>query len=836
MRHLSYAVGMLMLGCVACSDNLTLEVQVVTSIVPGAEFNSVEIERLEPTSPYDGAAVLERVQTRASFGDDFVHGFRVAAFSDFEAGDQVVQVRLRRANGTLLIARRVRVTVSAASIVRVHLTPDCVGVTCPAPAGSPSLTECLGGQCVDERCVPPNGEFCPEIVFCNADADCPAPVSACAQAACVEGICQVAPLPDACAESEYCNPSSGCEPEVVLDAGMPDQGLLDADVPDLGEVDAGPEVPDGSTCGGLCALTDDPCRTGVVDCTSGVATCVPYALRPVGTSCRGTGFCNAVGECDTCRDGSSCSVGCSRGTVDCSWGYERCVLDSGLGPVDPGTSCSSTHACVEGDTCDASSVCLENGTCGTCSVEGLFCWSDPDELYAGCAYGVRSCALGGACVVNMMQPHGMGCGFCTFDGEHTVCAGSCDGMGACVACNHNEACVTENGCGTGRRDCGFRCSLHGGCGHDGYEVGLCALDDPYAPGTTCASGVCDGNGLCITPLHAKHLGRTATYGGGCVVTDDDGVACWQRSDDYSVTISTVVGFPDAITQVSGAATNGCALTDVGEVWCWDATLTPVRKAMPSVATLVDGTAGYGCAVATSGQLYCWGPGYLLGTGDAVDQPEPVAVPGLDNIVDISLGSTSTALRATGEVLRWGGPLISGTAAFGTSMVASTYIPGAGSYVLTPATVDDIDDASAIAQNSTVSASCAVRPGGELWCWGPALAAGVYPYGLPATTAPARVPVPFTDITKVAVIYGALCTLRSTGEYWCFGGWNALGRGGHGDFGEPGSIANVDHIVDTSYECGITEGGNVFCWQANGYSWYSGAVATVPSFLPAESRM
>lgn len=838
MRKTILSTSLLLLAHVAmaCGSDPTLEVHVVTSLVPGAQFTSVEIERLSPTSPYDGAAVLERVHTQAAFGDDFANGHRVATFSDFEEGDQVVQVRLRRADGTLLIARRLRTVVTSSAIVRIHLTPDCVGVICPAPAGSPSLTECLGGRCVDERCAPPSAEFCPEIVFCNSAADCPAPVSACAAAACFEGVCQVAPEPGACEEAEYCDPASGCQAQSVPDAGTLDLGMPDAGVEDMGATDAGPVVPDGSTCGGLCSLIDEPCRTGVVDCSTGVAVCAPYALRPVGTSCPGGGFCNSVGECDTCRDGADCSVGCARGQVDCSWGYERCVLDEGLGNVEPGTSCAATHACVEGDTCDDTTVCLETGVCGACTVEGASCWSDPTELYQGCALGTRSCAAGGACVVSYTYPSGTACGLSWFNGDHNINEGFCDGAGVCVNCVHDEACETANGCGTGRRDCGTRCiEDDGSCDdHEGYAAGACVMDDPYAPGTSCASGVCDGNGLCIEPLEAKHLGRNASFFGGCVVTNDDGVKCWTRADGYAITLTDVPGFPSAVVQVSGNASYGCALTSDGDVWCWDASLVPAPKSLPDAATLVDVSATEGCAIVTGGQLYCWGRGPLIGTGDGVDQPEPVAIAGLDNIVDVRLGSTPVALRATGEILRWG-TASSDMRGFGTSVIP-TYIPLVGSFVLTPVTVDGIDDATKIAQGAPALAEAAVRADGSFWYWGAPLAAGAYPYGLPGSAEPAPVPIPFTDVVAVSFVYGGLCMLRGIGEQWCFGGWGALGRGGRGDFGEPASIAGVDNVVDVSGECGITSAGNVYCWEARGFDWWSEVTASVPAFLPSESRM
>ncbi|MBK8169823.1 MAG: hypothetical protein IPK60_05715 [Sandaracinaceae bacterium] len=821
-----------------CSDDPELEVQVVTSLVPGVEFTQVEVDRLAPAPLYEGAEVLEGVQSRAAFGDPFVRGKRVAAFT-LAAGEHLIQVRLRRPDGRLLIARRTRVVVNDARILRVHLTPDCVGVTCPSPAGSPALSECLAGQCVDERCVPPSSEFCPSISFCNVDTDCPSPVVSCAMRACVEGICQVEPDATACAADEYCDLNDGCTARTVLDAGIGDAGVGDAGEVDAGGSDAGPPVPDGSVCGGLCALESDPCRIGSFDCSSGVAVCAPYALRTVGTSC-GTGlFCDAVGDCSACREGAACSVACSQGAIDCSYGYERCVIDTTLESVAPGNSCSATHACVEGDSCDGTSICLADGSCGACSSEGQFCWGDPLETYSGCSYGTRSCAMGGACVVTEFRNEGDGCGMERRDSSRYIYGGVCDAVGNCNECIDAEACDLDNGCGSGVRDCTSRCILPGGdCsgGHgEGYVVGTCRMRDAAVPGTLCADGVCDGQGGCVAPLQAKHIGTSAHFTGGCIVTPTDGVACWAQSPApdpdpaarATAEIYPIAGLPTTTAQVTGHSHDGCALSSEGEVWCWGIDQTPGLKTLPGDAIHVEGGQSHGCAIVSGGQLYCWGPGYLIGTGDGVDQATPVAVAGLDNIIQVAVGTTSGALRATGEIMSWGQWGSSGRI-LGTAVIP-TYVPGFGNHVLTPVQVDTIDDAISLSFLNS-STACAQRAGNELWCWGSAIGAGAYPYGAPTAPSPLQVPLTYTDIEHLSVVGGAICTLRSTGEYWCFGTWGGLGRGLAGAYGAPGSIVGVDAIEEVSNECGVRSDGSVFCWYVDPNSVYSAGVGTLPILI------
>ncbi len=63
-------------------DGVALTVNVVTSLVPQAEFSYVRIENLAPTPLYTPSDVLDTVRRDAVFGQDFAHGVRVAAFDN----------------------------------------------------------------------------------------------------------------------------------------------------------------------------------------------------------------------------------------------------------------------------------------------------------------------------------------------------------------------------------------------------------------------------------------------------------------------------------------------------------------------------------------------------------------------------------------------------------------------------------------------------------------------------------------------------------------------------------------------------------------------------------
>ncbi|MBK8172519.1 MAG: hypothetical protein IPK60_19570 [Sandaracinaceae bacterium] len=199
-------------------------------------------------------------------------------------GTYVAIVSLLRTDGSTLIRRRVRVILASDFVLVVHLTRDCVGVTCPQAGGSAALTECLDGQCVDARCNPPDPTFCPDITFCLTDTECPATAS-CATGRCVGGVCEEEMNTDGCTLNAYCDPdpvTGGCMPLAMTpDAGVLEDGVvLDMQIYDDASSDAS-LVPDAGLtviCGTVCTLTDVPCAVGYWLCAPGSA---PVCTDPV---------------------------------------------------------------------------------------------------------------------------------------------------------------------------------------------------------------------------------------------------------------------------------------------------------------------------------------------------------------------------------------------------------------------------------------------------------------------------------------------------------------------------------------------------------------------------
>ncbi|MBK8173306.1 MAG: hypothetical protein IPK60_23640 [Sandaracinaceae bacterium] len=314
----------------------TLDVELVTGLVAGAEFDYVETTLYQQSAASSHASVVAaNAESRALLGRDYGGGRRVASFTQSE-GEYRVRVRLLRRDGSLLVEQAAQLNLQGNYVLRVHITRDCVGVACPG-SNNPNLSACLGGRCVDPRCTSAATEFCPEITFC-ANATACEPTSECATRECVEGICTQRALPDACAADEWCNPDvgAGCMPLLPM-ASFP--------------------------CGTICTDDAQACKFGFWNCESATPYCDPLTNRPSGTECGAADVCDLGGQCVACPSGASCTIGCRTGTVSCATGVAICALNTPIVELAEGEACREVGTCIEGSPCDTTGICNATGSC-----------------------------------------------------------------------------------------------------------------------------------------------------------------------------------------------------------------------------------------------------------------------------------------------------------------------------------------------------------------------------------------------------------------------------------------------------------------------------------------
>jgi alpha-tubulin suppressor-like RCC1 family protein len=190
-----------------------------------------------------------------------------------------------------------------------------------------------------------------------------------------------------------------------------------------------------------------------------------------------------------------------------------------------------------------------------------------------------------------------------------------------------------------------------------------------------------------------------------------------------------------------------------------------------------------------------------------------------DFVEVVAGADHSCGRTTqGAVRCWGGN-DSGQLGTGNLLAAGTPIPISGNVT-----------AAALAAGN--AHTCALDGAGQVWCWG---ANGSSQLGngdrTTSVAAPAVVRavgttdggVPLGDVVQIAAGGNTSCALLEGGEVWCWGA-NGSGQAGVGEV-ERSRIPLAERVVDlppakhvalgASVGCAITVEGALYCWGSNG---------------------
>lgn len=301
-------------------------------------------------------------------------------------------------------------------------------------------------------------------------------------------------------------------------------------------------------------------------------------------------------------------------------------------------------------------------------------------------------------------------------------------------------------------------------------------DAPASEGGACSTPVVDSTRAFDLSLGESH---------GCAI-DRGALRCWGANDEGALGAGDTVDrtSPTALTvgrwvAVAAGDDSTCAIDDARAVWCWGAngsgqlglgdTLArsrPGRVAALCDARLISGAFDHYCVIDGASRLYCWGRNSEGQLGQADEYPGRNALAPLEVMPSgrwraVATGDGHTcALQSDRSLWCWGrnpdGQLGLGA---GTSI-----------QIRSPQRVGTLSDWERldVAQDQ----SCAIRAGGELYCWG---AGDALPLGL--QRAPVRIGA-FGDWSTVAVSTFAACGTRRAGGLYCWGR-NAEGQLGLG---------------------------------------------------------
>jgi alpha-tubulin suppressor-like RCC1 family protein len=261
---------------------------------------------------------------------------------------------------------------------------------------------------------------------------------------------------------------------------------------------------------------------------------------------------------------------------------------------------------------------------------------------------------------------------------------------------------------------------------------------------------------------------------------------------------------------AGGAAYCCGLNSSGQLG--DGTTTNRRAPIPVAGglTFTSISAGFGhaCGVATGGTVYCWGSNTNGQLGDGTTTPHltPAPVSGSYSAVHAGAGFTC-ALGTGGQAFCWGQ---NGRGNLGDGTTTQRLVPTAVSGGLTFAQL------SLFADNH----ACGLASSGDVYCWGYNFDGAVGD----GTTTDRSVPtLVLGGRTYQAVASGHFhsCALDAGGAAWCWGDNNV---GQIGDGGAPtdrlfpvqvqGGQVFTTLKAGGGHSCGLTSGGQAFCWGFN----------------------
>lgn len=287
----------------------------------------------------------------------------------------------------------------------------------------------------------------------------------------------------------------------------------------------------------------------------------------------------------------------------------------------------------------------------------------------------------------------------------------------------------------------------------------------------------------------------------------------------------------AFDTMDGGSTHACGLDTSGQAYCWgrnsfgqlgDSTAAnssvPVAVYQPGLAfDRITAGGAHTCALNSSDQAYCWGHNAdgRLGDSTTVLPLRPVAVLPLGGVafVQLDAGNAHTCgVNASGQAYCWGGNT---SGQVGDSTINNTRI--------TPTPVMQLGGLNFTSISAGTSHTCALSGSGQAYCWGydgdGALGNGSTFGGRIPQVVQQPAGVTFVQISSN---YLHSCGLTSGGQAYCWGenGWGQLGDNSTTDRNAPvavqqGAISFVSITTGGDFTCGVDASGHAHCWGGDG---------------------
>ena len=276
-------------------------------------------------------------------------------------------------------------------------------------------------------------------------------------------------------------------------------------------------------------------------------------------------------------------------------------------------------------------------------------------------------------------------------------------------------------------------------------------------------------------------------------------------------ISLGKDFSAAVTVSGDLYTWG--MNDRGQLGLGDKGNRNTPRKVSGISNVISVSLGdsFGAAVTASGDVYTWGDNYngQLGLGDegfGSERTTPTKVPGLTNVVDISLGAGHcAAITANGDLYTWGSRMGLGLG---------------GNYDRTsPTKVPGLSNVATVSLG--LNRSAAITVDGDLYTWGHAYN-GALGLGIDRNITietPTKVPG-LSNVNAVSMGRQHCAAITANGDLYTWGDNSSfmLGLGDRTNRTTPTRVPGLSNVVaiglEESHSAAITANGDLYIWGSN----------------------
>lgn len=326
-------------------------------------------------------------------------------------------------------------------------------------------------------------------------------------------------------------------------------------------------------------------------------------------------------------------------------------------------------------------------------------------------------------------------------------------------------------------------------------------------------------------IQMKAIQLSSNFFGTCALLESKQVACWGQnfkgrfgigSANVDVFVPpTLIPGLSHVKQISLGASNSCALTEDGEVYCWGENAygevgdgstvpkyLPVKVALPAKAEMISSKT-HSCALLIDSTVSCWGYNYYHEISPSADTfvPTPSTIANLNDVAEISDGASPCVRLRNGTVKCWGrnhrGQLGTGS-----------LIPAVSDMPVQVLGLSDVKEVS----TSGYYFSCA-RLSDRIECWGYNNGKYLGTDDYIDRSTPVKVMGIEPDVpVQLSVGHGTACSLLSSGKIICWGGYGYLANKPMNDFATNRQLKVTEVSAGTEAACAILSDRSVVCFD------------------------